>query len=372
PQVPLAAENPCLALGYRRSSPQTTRHLGNAGQYLLANNATASILEQANQKFKRDTPTHPTAQMWGVKVTRISDIAEPDRDSPWTRLRGILWAAVALSILSGWFVVTRYSVTRALGIWDIAALRFGVGALLLAPVLLRRPGRLSRSQWREGFVFSLMWGVPFVLLVALGLTLTSAAQASAIAPTLMPLFAAIFSWAFLGDRMGPRRWGALAAILAGLSLLVVAGSATLGPPSPLGLAALVTAGAMWAIYTLRFHRSGLTPIEAAALICFWSTVLFLPLYLVLGLSRLAEASATEIVLQAFYQGVLMSGVAIFTFNRAVTLLGPVAAASIIALLPAVASLLAIPALGEIPSPVESIAIGIIAIGVLLAASRPNR
>ena len=25
------AENPCLALGYRRSSPQTTRHLGNAG-----------------------------------------------------------------------------------------------------------------------------------------------------------------------------------------------------------------------------------------------------------------------------------------------------------------------------------------------------
>ena len=29
--MPLAAENPCLALGYRRSSPQTTRHLGNAG-----------------------------------------------------------------------------------------------------------------------------------------------------------------------------------------------------------------------------------------------------------------------------------------------------------------------------------------------------
>ncbi|WP_366652678.1 MULTISPECIES: TetR/AcrR family transcriptional regulator C-terminal domain-containing protein [Alphaproteobacteria] len=30
--MPLAAENPCLALGYRRSSPQTTRHLGNAGE----------------------------------------------------------------------------------------------------------------------------------------------------------------------------------------------------------------------------------------------------------------------------------------------------------------------------------------------------
>ena len=33
--MPLAAENPCLALGYRRSSPQTTRHLGNAGSDVI-------------------------------------------------------------------------------------------------------------------------------------------------------------------------------------------------------------------------------------------------------------------------------------------------------------------------------------------------
>jgi drug/metabolite transporter (DMT)-like permease len=128
---------------------------------------------------------------------------------------------------------------------------------------------------------------------------------------------------------------------------------------------------MWAIYTLLFRRSGLAPIESAALICFWSAVLFLPVYGLGGLSRLDHAGAGEIALQAVYQGVLMSGVAIFTFNRAVSLLGSSAATAIIALIPAIASLLAIPILGEHPTPTEGVAIAVIVAGVLLAARRPS-
>ena len=36
---------------------------------------------------------------------------------------------------SGWFVVTRFSVTHDLRIWDVKALRFGGGGLILLPVL---------------------------------------------------------------------------------------------------------------------------------------------------------------------------------------------------------------------------------------------
>jgi drug/metabolite transporter (DMT)-like permease len=126
---------------------------------------------------------------------------------------------------------------------------------------------------------------------------------------------------------------------------------------------------MWAIYTLLVRRSGLKPIQAAALICAWSALLFLPAYLLLGLSRFGRASAGEIALQAGYQGVLMSGVALFTYNRAISLLGSAAATAMIALLPAVASILAIPILGETPTPTEGAAIAITVIGVLLA-SRP--
>jgi drug/metabolite transporter (DMT)-like permease len=60
-------------------------------------------------------------------------------------------------------------------------------------------------------------------------------------------------------------------------------------------------------------------------------------------------------------------VALITYNRAVSLLGAAAATAVIALLPAVASILAILVLGETPSPAEGVSIVVIALGVLLAS-----
>jgi drug/metabolite transporter (DMT)-like permease len=282
------------------------------------------------------------------------------------QLAGFAWAALTVVIFSGWFVVTRFSVTRELRIWDITALRFGIGAVLLAPAVLRRGSRLPVAAWREGFVFALLWGAPFALLVALGLQLTSAEEAASIAPTLMPVFAGVIGWAFLKERPGSARWLGYAAIILGLVSLVIAGAIAHGAPSPAGIGALAAAAAMWAIYTQLFRRSGLSPTQAAALICIWSAIFLIPVYLFFDLSHFGLASTGEIALQAVYQGVLMSGIALVTFNRAVSLLGAAAATAVIALLPAVASLLAIPVLGEIPTPAGGAAIAVIVIGVLLA------
>jgi drug/metabolite transporter (DMT)-like permease len=288
-----------------------------------------------------------------------------------SRLSGFLWAALSVAIFSGWFVVTRFSVTRSLGVWDITLLRFGIGAIVLAPTLLRRDRRLPAGAWRDGLIFALLWGAPFVLLVALGLQLTSAAEAASITPSVMPVFAGLLGWILLRERQGRIRWLGYAGILAGLTGLVTANGAAHGAPDLRGVAALILAGAMWAVYTLLFRRRGLTPLQAAALICIWSALLLLPLYLLLDLSRFGNAPFGEIALQGFYQGVLMSGVAIVTFNRAVALLGPSAATAIIALVPVAASLLAIFALGEFPAPAEALSIAAIVAGVLMAA-KPNR
>jgi drug/metabolite transporter (DMT)-like permease len=298
-----------------------------------------------------------------------TSVAERSRARRLSRslLAGPAWAALSVAIFSGWFVVTRFSVTRELAIWDIMVLRFGIGAVLLAPILFWPGRRLPLAAWREGFVFALLWGMPFVLLVALGLKLTSAAQAASVAPTAMPIFAGLLGWLFLRERQGRARWLGYAAIVVGLAFLIAAGAAAHGAPNPWGIAALVLAAAMWAVYTLLFRRSGLTSIQSAALICIWSALLFLPAYWLFGLSRLGMASAGEIAFQALYQGVFMSAVAIITFNRAVSLLGPSAATAIIALVPAVATMLAIPVLGEWPVPAEAVAIAIIVAGVLLAA-----
>jgi len=38
-------------------------------------------------------------------------------------LVGFAWAALSLAIFSGWFVVTRFSVTRELRLWDVHGIR---------------------------------------------------------------------------------------------------------------------------------------------------------------------------------------------------------------------------------------------------------
>lgn len=285
---------------------------------------------------------------------------------------GLLWAAVTVVIFSGWFVVTRFSVTRELGIWDIAILRFGVGAVLLSPSLFSRGLPLPLAAWRSGLIFALLWGAPFVLLISLGLQLTSAAEAASMVPTLMPVFAALFAWLFLRQAQGRARWLGYGTIVLGVVCLSIADIAAHGAANPLGIAVLLLASASWAVYTLLFRGSGLSPIQSAALICVWSTLLILPVYLIFDLGRLGLASAGEIALQAGYQGVLVSGVAIVSFNRAVTLLGPAGATAIIALIPTAAAALAAPILGEAPTAAEGAAMAVITLGVLLAARASAR
>lgn len=280
-------------------------------------------------------------------------------------LAGLGWASLGVLIFAGWFVVTRMGLSHALRVWDIIALRFGVGALVLAPVLVR--SRLPGAAWRRGFLFALLWGAPFVLCVALGLELTSARLAASVTPAMMPVFAGLFAFLFLRGKVGPTQLIGYLVIVLGLISLVLADWMAHGLSRPEGVLALALAAAMWAAYTLLFMRSGLTAFQSAAMICFWSATLYLPFYFGLGLGRIGSAGPGELTLQTGYQGILLSGVAIAVFNRAVSLLGPGASTAIIALIPVVASLLAVPALGEVPSAPESIAIIVLAAGVLLTA-----
>lgn len=297
----------------------------------------------------------------------VAEIAGTASIAPASRLRGAAWAACALAIFAGWFVVTRLSVTHELRIWDIVALRFGIGAVVLLPVLVVRRRELSAHDWGEGFLLSLLWGAPFVIFVGGGLQLTSADHASSVTPGLMPVLTGLLAWALLGERPARLRIAGYAVILAGLVLLLLPGWLRGHHADPWGLLALALAALLWAGYTLLVRRAGLVAPVAAAFVCFWSALVYVPLYLASGVSRLSGVPTRELLWQSFYQGVLMSGIAIFAFNRAVALLGPVTAASVFGLVPVVVAVLAIPVLGEWPTPGEALAIGAVAVGVALAA-----
>jgi len=78
----------------------------------------------------------------------------------------------------------------------------------------------------------------------------------------------------------------------------------------------------------------------------------------------------DLVFQALYQGVLTAAISLALYGRAIRLLGASNAAAFVALGPIMASLMAIPALGEWPSSVAWAAITIITVGVYLASGGP--
>jgi drug/metabolite transporter (DMT)-like permease len=94
------------------------------------------------------------------------------------------------------------------------------------------------------------------------------------------------------------------------------------------------------------------------------------LYLTFIDHRLLEVSATDLVGQAFYQGVVTAVVSLALFGRSVMLLGASKAAAFVALAPVMAALMAIPALGEWPTSIDWLAIGMITAGVYLASGAP--
>lgn len=296
----------------------------------------------------------------------------PKTAVPGHRWLGFALAFAALTIWSGWFAVTRLSLSRELGVYDIAALRLGVGALVLLPAFLRSARSIPRAAWREGIVLAACWGAPFVLLLSWGIQLTSAAHAAAITPSMMPVFAGVIGWAVLRDRPGRLRWLGYAIICAGVVALPAMRHTAERPwDAWAGNAALLAAAGLWAVYTLRVRRAGLTPLQAAALVCLYSSAAYLPVYALSGVSRLGQAPWQEVALQAFYQGGLVSGLSIIAYNRAIALIGPGAAASVVSLVPVMATLLAIPILNEWPTPLTTAAVAAIVAGVLLAARTPR-
>ena len=98
----------------------------------------------------------------------------------------------------------------------------------------------------------------------------------------------------------------------------------------------------------------------------WSAVVFVAVYAASEPSSLARASVAELLFQSLSQGLLVSVVAVFAFNRGVASLGPKAAAAVIALVPVTVAVFAIPILDEFPSASSSVVIMVIAAGVMLA------
>jgi drug/metabolite transporter (DMT)-like permease len=248
----------------------------------------------------------------------------------------------------------------------IGLLRFGVPALLLLPISWRIGLFPKGLGFRKGLGL-LGSGAPFFLIVALGMQFAPAAEIGPLLPGTMPLFVALIGWLVFGDRLGRLRVLGFALILIGVACIGSYGLLFAGNGAWRGHGLLLSGACLWGIYTHAYRRSGLSALQAAALIGLWSFLVLLPFGAPSLVRALGDGLAGPVILQAIVQG-FFSGVAgVVLYGIAVDRLGASRAAAVSPLAIVMAALIAVPVLGEIPAAAALIGITLATLGVVLAS-----
>lgn len=281
---------------------------------------------------------------------------------------GIVFGTIAAVIWGAFLAVSRHGMGAGLHASDLAFIRYAVaGAVLLPWVLTHSPRTLAGIGWRRGIVLSLLAGPLFVLIGASGYLFAPLAHGAVIQLGVLTLMSICLAALLLGERLRTSRLVGLGVIIAGL--VTIAGPALLDGQSQAWIGDLLfaAAGSMFAVFTILVRRWKLQAFATTAVVSVLSGVIYSPLYLALtGTQRLSAAPIALLVEQGVVQGLLSGIVALFTFARAVHYLGAGRAALFPALAPAVAILLGIPLVGELPSLGQWCGLLICTFGLLIA------
>ncbi len=249
---------------------------------------------------------------------------------------------------------------------DLAMLRFGVAALLLAPALLLRGAWRNALPLRRILVLTVVIGPPFAFFINTGYGIAPLAHAVVISPGVTMLMANALATLIDGRSMPLQRRIGMTLLVVGLVAIAAEqpSAAPSGAPVWLGDLCFVASGSLWGIFTWLVGRWNLPAIETTAAVSASAALCLLPVYLIaFGVSPLPLALWIE---QIVYQGLLGGALAIAAYAGCVTRLGAGTAALFPALLPPMAVLLAIPLAGQAPSLMQWLGVALASFGLFVS------
>ncbi len=171
-------------------------------------------------------------------------------------LTGVVLMLAAMAVLPGIDVIAKLLGQAGMPVAQIVWARMLFGALMALPFALRHQG--ARGLWPDRPAFHMLRAAMLMLATFCffsSLKFLPIADALAIF-FVQPLVLTALSPVILGERVGPRRWAAVAAGFVGTLIIIRPGLGTMNPGSLLALAA----GTCLALYFLMTRRiSGSAP-----------------------------------------------------------------------------------------------------------------
>lgn len=287
---------------------------------------------------------------------------------PKARALGLAAALATVTIWAAFLLVTRFAVQSSFTVEEILILRIVPGALVMAPVMWRL-GVMPRGQsWPRAAMLMVGASAVFPFVVSKGLAYAPASDGGALAPGMLPFWTALAAYALAGEIPGPRRRLGLAMILAG-AVLVSLWQIAVGADDYTwkGHLMFLTGSGFWAVYSVIFRQSGLSPLRGLVIGLFWGTLLITPLLLASGNVSFTTSSLGDILVMIVLQSFIIGILAMFLFGYAVQILGAAETAAFGALTPVLALLGGVAFLGEAVTPLKVVGVALVAAGVLLAS-----
>jgi len=285
---------------------------------------------------------------------------------PHSSRAGLIAAFFAICIWTGFILVSRHGGKSVLTGWDVTALRFGVGSLI---ALFFLP-RVNLPPYKVILLFSTFGGIGYSVVVYAGFRLAPAAHAAVLLPGSLPFATAVIAWLWLRQKPSPAQRIALLLVFIGITLTAadtLTHGAHLTGTQMLGDLLFLCGSSSWAVFTLLLRRYPMPPLTAAVTTTLGSAILYLPVWWLFLPSTLNQAPVAEIAMQAAYQGVLVVFVAMMLYTFAVRSLGGQTVTLLMAIVPGLSALAAVPVLGEPLSLFTLAGLGAVTTGAVLGA-----
>ncbi|HEX8106547.1 MAG TPA: DMT family transporter [Kofleriaceae bacterium] len=277
-------------------------------------------------------------------------------------------AVIAVLIMAATLAISRAGVTGHLGPADLLALRFGVGGLVMLPVLIAGRTRLSRSLAVAAVPLSFAHGWGMAGLSLIGLQFAPASHGGALGPGCIPLWVALLGYALYRHRTSTKQGLGITSISMGVVALLAASYRGLSTAHAVqGDLFFVASSVLAAGYFVYVERHGVPAKLGAALVMVLSGLVVVPAYLVFMPSRIPSAPWREVALQVVVQGPLMS-FAYLALHQAVLFIGSKPVSMLLALIPVTTIATGAFIAGDPVSWIEALAVIAVSVGVAIGAA----
>ena len=282
-------------------------------------------------------------------------------------------AFLTVTIWALFLIATRFAVREDFTVEEVLILRLVPGAIVVVPLMLKFDLLPRKQSWPRALILMVGASAVFPYIVSTGLSYAPASDAGALAPGMLPFWTALAAFVLAGERLDKNRMLGLLVILIGALLIglwnILLGG---GNDSWKGHLMFLIGSGLFAIYSVVFRQSGLSPIQGLVIGLFWGTLFITPFLLLSGEVKFQGLGLADIIIMGVIQSFVIGIMATILFNYAVRLLGAAETGAFGALTPLLALLGGIMLLNEPISLLNAIGVLLVASGVFLASGILNK